>query len=329
MPKPTRAPTLQQSRLDAGSSASLSRPRSPAARDRRAPGPRPDRRRPAASSLRPRAGTSRGARGTGPRSATAERRRRAARTRPRVPPAQGARTARAGQADSRGSTRRSGAHALVEPARDDRRQQRTRDIVPQPPDHQLRQAGQFGVGSVADREHQRHRLGQQPTPDETEDLSEARSSHCASSTTHSSGRFSDVSAIRLSAASATRNGPGCRPRPARTRRSARARCGAASEPNRPSIGAHSWCRPAKASSISDSTPTARATVNPVAWLDQVAQQLRLADPGLSAQHQHGALPTAHARDELPQGLLLAEPAEQRGRGPLDRHVPATPSPPPP
>ena len=102
------------------------------------------------------------------------------------------------------------------------------------------------------------------------------------------------------------------------------RCGAASERSRPSIGAHSWCRPAKASSISDSTPTARATVNPVAWLDQVAQQRRLADPGLSAQHEHGALPVAHARDELPQGLLLGEPAEQRGRGPLDRHRPCHP-----
>ena len=63
-----------------------------------------------------------------------------------------------------------GGHALVEPTRDDRGQQRPRVIVSQPPDFKLRQPGEFGVW-LAYREHQRDRLGQQAAPDETEDLS--------------------------------------------------------------------------------------------------------------------------------------------------------------
>ena len=45
---------------------------------------------------------------------------------------------------------------------------------------------------------------------------------------------------------------------------------------------------------------------------QVAQQGRLADPRLSPHHQDAAVPVPHAREELPQNLQLAGPAEQPG-----------------
>jgi hypothetical protein len=89
---------------------------------------------------------------------------------------------------------------------------------------------------------------------------EVWSSHCASSTTHNRGRSSAASDNKLSTARPTRNrsgaGPAVRPK---TVRSA-SRCGPGNRSRRSSSGTHNWCRPANASSISDSTPTARSTV---------------------------------------------------------------------
>ena len=91
---------------------------------------------------------------------------------------------------------------------------------------------------------------------------EARSSHCASSTTHTSGCSSATSENRLSTARPTRNRSGAFP-PRSPNATPSASCwGTGSRSRRSSIGAHNCCRAANASSISDSTPTARATRNP-------------------------------------------------------------------
>ena len=63
------------------------------------------------------------------------------------------------------------ADALIEPAGDDRGEQGARLALGEPREHQLRQARQLAlVGRVADREHDRHRLGQHPSRDEAQDL---------------------------------------------------------------------------------------------------------------------------------------------------------------
>ena len=56
-----------------------------------------------------------------------------------------------------------------------------------------------------------------------------------------------------------------------------------------SIGAHSWCSPAKASSISDCTPDGARHPAPCARPGQVVQQRGLAHPRLTAHHQGPAL----------------------------------------
>ena len=95
------------------------------------------------------------------------------------------------------------ADALVEPARDDGREQRRgRPPRPSPPSAQLRQAHQLAlVGRARAR-----RTRSPPTPPAAvarrspRTWPEAPSSHCASSTKQSSGRSSATSASRLSAA---------------------------------------------------------------------------------------------------------------------------------
>ena len=63
------------------------------------------------------------------------------------------------------------AHALVDPARDDRLEQRARVGLVEPPQRQLRQARQPRlVARLAHAEHERDRLRQQPARDEPEHL---------------------------------------------------------------------------------------------------------------------------------------------------------------
>ena len=204
-------------------------------------------------------------------------------------------------------------------------QQRPRVVVLQPSDRQFRQPASSRRRSARER-----RTPARPTRPagggrRSREPGRRPGRAIARRRPHTAAAASPTSsAIRLSAARATRNRSGLSPAASpKATRSAR-RCGSASEPSRASIGAHSWCRPAKASSISDSTPDRTGHREPRGLPDQVAQQLRLADPGLAPQHQDGALAAAHVRDEPPQGLLLAGPAEQRGRGPLDRHRPCHP-----
>ena len=63
------------------------------------------------------------------------------------------------------------ADALVEPARDDGREQGARVLLGEPSERQLRQADQLAlVRRLAHGEDDRHRLGQQPSRDEAQDL---------------------------------------------------------------------------------------------------------------------------------------------------------------
>jgi hypothetical protein len=93
------------------------------------------------------------------------------------------------------------------------------------------------------------------------------------------------------------------------------RCGTGSRSSRSSSGPHSWCKLAYASSISDSTPTARTTVRSDSDADAIkwVQQRRLADPGLSPQHERPALAAANRRDQVVQQRALTRSAAQAGR----------------
>ena len=93
---------------------------------------------------------------------------------------------------------------------------------------------------------------------------EARSSQCALSTAHTSGRSAATPDIRLRTARPTARRSGAAPaRMLNAVRSA-SRCGPGRRSIRSRNGAHSWCSPANASPVSDSTPTARAMRHPAA-----------------------------------------------------------------
>ena len=189
-----------------------------------------------------------------------------------------------------------------------------------PPSAQLGQARQrmAGLRSGAvdrrpGREHQRDRLGQQAAPDEPEHLGRGlvqplRVVHHAQQRLllgrlgHQAERGQGDQ--ELVGAVAARPSPNATLSPRR--------CGSASAPSPPSSGAHSWCSPAKASSISDSTPAARATRKPGGLGNQGAQQRGLADARLAPHHHDGALAVAHVGDELPEDLQLIDSAEQPG-----------------
>jgi hypothetical protein len=93
------------------------------------------------------------------------------------------------------------------------------------------------------------------------------------------------------------------------------RCGCGRRPTRSSIGAHSWCSPAKASSISGCTPSA---LHPAARRlpGQKHQQCRLAHhPGFAVHDQGPALTGPHG---------LKEPAERGTLGAAARLLRRTP-----
>ena len=96
----------------------------------------------------------------------------------------------------------------------------------------------------------------------TSACAEARSSHCASSTTHTSGCSSAASESKLRTANPTRNRSGAFPTPSPNATPSAFCCGAGSRSRRSSIGAHNCCKAANASSISDSIPTALEIRNP-------------------------------------------------------------------
>ena len=82
-------------------------------------------------------------------------------------------------------------------------------------------------------------------------------------------------------------------RSAARRRRQRVPLRAAAGVHRSSSGAHSWCRPANASSISDSAPATRTTRHPAACSAR-SRATRLADARFAAQDENAALVRAHA-----------------------------------
>jgi hypothetical protein len=91
---------------------------------------------------------------------------------------------------------------------------------------------------------------------------EARSNHCASSTRHTSGCSWATSDNSPSSARPTRKRSGATPPSRPSAVLIAACCGSGRCVRLPSSGMQSWCSPAKASSISDSTPAAPSTRHP-------------------------------------------------------------------
>lgn len=107
----------------------------------------------------------------------------------------------------------------------------------------------------------------------------ATSSHCASSKMQTSGRSSATADSRLRAARPTRNRSGESPLRKPNAVPSASRCGPGSRSTRSRNGAHSWCNPAYASSISDSTPAARAIAHPDACCSRYSNNALLPTPG--------------------------------------------------
>ena len=215
----------------------------------------------------------------------------------------------------RGLVEDPGPHPLVERPGDRRVEQQPGIVGGEPFDHELRQpVERVPVAGLAQREHQTHPLGQAagaprtrasaPTPGRAT----ARRRRCTRAAAPRRRRRAG------SAPPARRgSGPAAGRRSGRTPCSARRAAGSGRCSRRPSIGAHSACRPANASSISDSTPAARAIRHPSAARRQVPQQGGLADARLAAEDQHAALARPHARDEPLEHVALAVAVEQPGR----------------
>ena len=143
---------------------------------------------------------------------------------------------------------------------------------------------------------------------------ETRSSHCASSTMHTSGCSSAASASRLRAANPTRKRSGGGSDAQAERRVQRLPL-RAREMRRSGRASVRTARAGRrtASSISDSTPAARAIRHPAALTARWSQQGGLADARLAAQHQHPALTRSHPGDEPTQLLTLTPTTEQARR----------------
>jgi hypothetical protein len=224
-----------------------------------------------------------------------------------------------------------GAHALVERTRRDRREQRAGGLVRQSLQLQPGQAGQVvqraGVtGRRPGREYQRDRFGQQAAPDEPEDLcgglvEPLRVVHHAQQRPSLGGlrhqaerREGDQEPVRVVP----------RGQPERDAQPAPLGFGQGAEPAEHRRAQLVQAGEGKLHLRLDPDGPGQHEVRVRGLAGQVGQQRRLADPGFTPDHQDGALAVANSCDELPQRLLLTEPAEQRRRGPLDRHLPRHP-----
>ena len=233
----------------------------------------------------------------------------AGRTRRRAAPASVPAVAPGSRADRRASRRRSvPAHARradpaapsrTVPARRDGRE--ARPEAPRNP--RARSIRSRAAKTIAILSARRRRATNAST------RADARSSHCASSTTQSSGCSSAASDKRLRTASPTRNGFGARPalRPSAT--SNASRCGSGSPPSGRELGEHNCWSAANASSISTSTPTAR-TARKSGAADRVLEQGRLSDARLAVHRQHAAVAVPRSLEQAVEHVALALPAEQ-------------------
>ena len=156
------------------------------------------------------------------------------------------------------------AHALIERAGDHRREELVRIAVVQPADGELRQPFEDAARRSA-RARRRpapptpHRDGarRRPAPAPRPRRATARRPRCRRAV--ALPRPSDS---RLKAARPTRNRSGASPSRKPNAVPSASRCGPGRRSRRSRNGAHSCCNPAYASSISDSTPAARAMVHP-------------------------------------------------------------------
>ena len=98
------------------------------------------------------------------------------------------------------------------------------------------------------------------------------------------------------------------------------RCGWGSSASGSSSGAHNWCTPEYASSISDSTPEICATWKSDACSVTMAQQRGLADARFATDDEHGAMPGAGLDEHLLELRTLAGPAPEPARQPSERRA---------
>ena len=148
---------------------------------------------------------------------------------------------------------------------------------------------------------------------------EAPSSHCASSTTQTSGRSSATSDSRLRTARPTRNRSGASPSRTPNAVPKASRCG----PGKPLQAIHErraeLMQPGERELHLrlDARRPRDAAAGRAAH--EVVEQRALADAGLAAQQQRPARTRAHARHELIQRSALTAPAEQHLPGIRRRH----------
>ena len=123
-----------------------------------------------------------------------------------------------------------------------------------------------------------------------------------------------ASESRLSAASPTRNRSGGGAAVTAERRAQRVVLRLGQLVERGEQRAQSWCSPAKASSISDCTPTIRTTRQPRAHGPD-SRAVRSYPPRLTPQHQGAAVPGPDGVDQPVEHVAFATPVRQPGRTP--------------
>ena len=203
----------------------------------------------------------------------------------------------------------------VERPGDRRVQQRAgRRRRPSPSITQLRQPVERGlVAGLAHREHQPDRARPAAgAPTNASVCADTRSSHCASSTTQTSGCSSATSASRLSTASPTRKrsggGPALRPNAVLSA----SRCGPGRRPSRSSIGTHSGAgRRTRAPSRTRRPPPGRSG-SPSRADDRYSSSAVLPTPASPRSTSTPALPRER-RPHQPAQLLALAPTIQHLR----------------
>ena len=144
--------------------------------------------------------------------------------------------------------------------------------------------------------------------------SDGSSSHCRSSTMHTTGRSSAASESRPSSAAPIASracgaaGSSCRA-PASA-----AACAAGSRSRRPTTGRHSSASPANGWCASASSPRTRSTVMPSARSSAASSRAVLPIPGCAGQHERGAAARAGGVQRAPDALQLDVTTDQH-RGP--------------
>ena len=140
---------------------------------------------------------------------------------------------------------------------------------------------------------------------------EARSSHCASSTTHNSGRSSATSESKLNTPKPTRNRSGTAPvlEPEHDLQRLTLRCREAVRADRASARTADggWRRPAP----SPTPPLQPAYCQIRRRLDQVLEQRRLPDPGLPRRTSDRLSPRRGTEQPVQQRALIDPPAQSR------------------